>query len=131
LVDGYTRRILERHEAVTAAANYDEIRLLVEHALATPEAAPRSTGVVIPSPLRPPVHPPSAMSTAQQSPLTRVYNEMHGLFVQVGKHYCHKQRADCEICPLSEMLSPGQRARLRSLELVGPRTRIKSRGRDL
>ena len=33
------------------------------------------------------------MSTAPRAPLTQVYNEMHGLFVQVGKHYCHKQRA--------------------------------------
>src|SRR5271166_5154370 len=33
VVDAYTRRILERHEAVRAGANYDEIRNLVERAL--------------------------------------------------------------------------------------------------
>ena len=33
VVDAYTRRILERHEAVRARAKYDEIRALVERAL--------------------------------------------------------------------------------------------------
>ena len=40
-----------------------------------------------------PVHPPSAMSAAPRVALAQVYNEMHGLFVQVGKHYCAKQAA--------------------------------------
>jgi endonuclease III len=44
------------------------------------------------------------MSTAQRSPLAQVYNEMHGLLVQVGKHYCLKQQPKCEICPLGSML---------------------------
>ena len=44
------------------------------------------------------------MSTAQRSPLAQVYNEMHGLLVQVGKHYCLKQQPRCEVCPLGSML---------------------------
>jgi endonuclease III len=64
--------------------------------------------------VRPVVHPPSAMSTAQQTNPTRVYNEMHGLLVQLGKHYCDKRRPKCDECPLGEMLSPRQRARLQA-----------------
>ena len=44
------------------------------------------------------------MSTAPRAPLAQVYNEMHGLFVQLGKHYCHKQQPKCEACPLGAML---------------------------
>ena len=33
VVDAYTRRVLERHDAVAANAKYDEVRTLVEHAL--------------------------------------------------------------------------------------------------
>ena len=44
------------------------------------------------------------MSTAKRSPLAQVYNEMHGLLVQVGKHYCLKQQPKCEICPLGSVL---------------------------
>ena len=45
------------------------------------------------------------MSTAPRAPLAQVYNEMHGLFVQVGKHYCHKQQPKCDACPLGAMLA--------------------------
>ncbi len=103
VVDAYTRRILERHEAVGAGAKYDEIRTLVERALQREQAS-----TPLPSRLRkqrPGAHPPSAMSMAQRSPLTQVYNEMHGLFVQAGKHYCLKSQARCEACPLGRMLS--------------------------
>ena len=44
------------------------------------------------------------MSTAQRSALAQVYNEMHRLLVQVGKHYCLKQQPRCEVCPLGSML---------------------------
>jgi len=44
------------------------------------------------------------MSTATRAPLTQLYNEMHGLFVQVGKHYCRKREARCEACPLRTLL---------------------------
>ena len=33
VVDAYTRRVLERHDAVATDAKYDEIRTLVERAL--------------------------------------------------------------------------------------------------
>jgi endonuclease III related protein len=103
VVDAYTRRILERHEAVTAGAKYDEIRTVVERALQGERPSPPRPG----SPRkqqRPEAHPPSAMSTAERDPLTQVYNEMHGLFVQVGKHYCRKNEPKCEVCPLGSLL---------------------------
>jgi len=103
VVDAYTRRILERHEAVGAGAKYDEIRSLAERALQRVRPlAPffdSSTGE-----RRPKTHSPSAMSTTRRSPLTQIYNEMHGLLVQVGKHYCHKTEPKCEACPLGSML---------------------------
>src|SRR5271157_1445675 len=40
VVDAYTRRILERHEAIPAGAKYDEIRSLVEGALQREPAFP-------------------------------------------------------------------------------------------
>ncbi len=110
VVDAYTRRVLERHGAVREKAKYDDIRLLVEKSLRNEEPLPpefqRASGG------RPEAHPPSAMSTAQQSPRTQVYNEMHGLIVQVGKHYCQKREPKCEICPLRDLLTPAQRSRL-------------------
>jgi len=112
VVDAYTRRVFERHGIVDASAKYDGIRLLVEHVLSDekiPAASPGGGDHV-----RPVIHPPSAMSTAQQTSRTRVYNEMHGLLVQVGKHYCYKTRPNCDACPLRELLSPRQRARLQA-----------------
>jgi len=103
VVDAYTLRILERHEAAAAGAKYDEIRSLVERALQRVKLRPplfdSSTGERSPK-----AHSPSAMSAAQRSPLTQIYNEMHGLLVQVGKHYCHKSKPKCEVCPLGSML---------------------------
>ena len=101
VVDAYTRRILGRHLAVSDGAKYDEIRNLVERVLQ------REQPVESHRPgrqERPQVHEASAMSTSQRSPLAQVYNEMHGLLVQVGKHYCLKQQPKCEICPLGSML---------------------------
>jgi endonuclease III len=60
------------------------------------------------------------MSTAQRSPLAQVYNEMHGLLVRVGKHYCLKQQPKCEICPLGSMLPI-------SIEDNGASRKIRSR----
>jgi len=108
VVDAYTRRILARHEVLKPSATYDDIRVLVERALEHEELPGPGAG----ESERPIAHPPSAMSTAQQSQRARVYNEMHGLLVQVGKHYCHKQRPKCEQCALGELLSPAERARL-------------------
>ena len=101
VVDAYTRRILERHLAVSAGAKYDEIRNLIERALQ------REQPVESHRPgrqARPRAHEASAMSTAQRTPLVQVYNEMHGLLVQVGKHYCLKQQPKCELCPMGSML---------------------------
>jgi endonuclease III related protein len=103
VVDAYTRRILERHEAVRAGAKYDEMRSLVQGALRgkKPSAPLRDRPG---KEDRPETHPPSAMSTAERIPLSQVYNEMHGLFVQAGKHYCLKSKPKCELCPLGTML---------------------------
>ena len=101
VVDAYTRRILGRHLAVRAGAKYDEIRSLIERALQReqPVESHRASRQE-----RPQAHEASAMSTSQRSPLTQVYNEMHGLLVQAGKHYCLKQQPKCEVCPLGSML---------------------------
>jgi len=108
VVDAYTRRVFERHGIVGESAKYDEIRLLVEGALAE-EQVPGLADAGGPA-----VHPSSAMSATQQSVRARVYNEMHGLIVQIGKHFCDKRRANCEACPLGEMLSARQRTRLQA-----------------
>jgi endonuclease III related protein len=104
VVDAYTRRVLERHEAIAHDAKYDEIRTLVEHALQHEKPLPIATRKVRNHERRPDSHPPSTMSTTSRAPLAQVYNEMHGLFVQLGKHYCHKQQPKCEVCPLGAML---------------------------
>jgi endonuclease III related protein len=104
VVDAYTRRVLERHGAVNGRTNYDQVRTLVQRALQRegPLVAVKS----MPS-KQVPVHEPSAMSAAQRSPVSQVYNEMHGLFVQVGKRYCLKQGPRCEACPLRTLLPDG------------------------
>ena len=103
VVDAYTRRVLERHDAIGSKAKYDEIRSLVEQALQTADASPISRRASL-DPQRPVVHPPSAMSTASKPALAQTYNEVHGLFVQLGKHYCAKRNPKCDICPLGSML---------------------------
>ncbi len=101
VVDTYARRILGRHQAVSAAAKYDEIRELVERALqGEPSVESHRPGCQD----RPRVHEASTMSTAQRSPRAQTYNEMHGLLVQVGKHYCLKRQPKCEVCPLESVL---------------------------
>lgn len=104
VVDAYTRRVLERHGAIDGRASYDQVRTLVQRALQgeKPLVAVKSM-----PPNKVPVHEPSAMSTTQRSPVSQVYNEIHGLFVQVGKHYCLKQGPRCEACPLRTLLPPG------------------------
>jgi endonuclease-3 related protein len=49
-------------------------------------------------------HPPSRVSKAGRTPLVQVFNEMHGLIVGVGKHYCLKSQPQCEQCPLQKFL---------------------------
>jgi len=117
VVDTYTKRILERHEIVSAVASYDEIRQLFEQALSlgepsgpdrTQKASLGALGVSVvnkyPSGPRGSSHRPSRMSTAERPAQVQVFNEMHGLFVGVGKTYCLKSQPQCEQCPLQNFL---------------------------
>ncbi len=107
VIDAYARRVFSRHGICAPGAKYDELRTLVEHALreeAIAEARTASAGPV--------AHEPSPMSLRRRSRLAQIYNEMHGLIVQVAKHYCHKERPKCEECPLGAMLSRAERKRL-------------------
>jgi endonuclease-3 related protein len=113
VVDAYTRRILERHEILPQKADYKEIRTLFERAL-TPAARKRKAEATEETKSRREqnsnanfpgtVHPPSAMSTAPRTALAQVYNDMHGLIVGVGKHYCKKSQPHCDGCPLQRFL---------------------------
>jgi endonuclease-3 related protein len=125
VVDAYTRRVLERHDAIPAAAKYDEVRTLVENALQE-APAPSDLGHSLDE-RRPEVHSPSAMSRAPRSSLAQVYNEMHGLFVQLGKHYCAKQAPKCDVCPLGVMLSHPIKADI-ARKSRRPASRAKSPG---
>ncbi len=106
VVDAYTRRLLERHGIVRQGSDYEEIRQLFEGAL-----QPFAQQQIVPATLSPldtgfrgAAHPPSAMSAAKRTALVQVYNEMHGLIVGVGKHYCGKSRPKCDACPLQPFL---------------------------
>ena len=102
VVDAYTRRILERHGIAGSKTCYEKIRDMCEGALseACHEDSPGS-----PLDANCPVpHRPSRMSRAKRSPLAQVYNDMHGLIVNVGKHYCLKSHPNCESCPLKDFL---------------------------
>ncbi len=109
VVDGYTRRILERHEILPITAKYEVVRELFEKALAPlaaggekSEAPLRQLAAGLPNP----PHPPSKMSVARRTALTQIYNEMHGLIVGVGKDFCKKSQPLCDGCPLQKFL-PG------------------------
>jgi endonuclease-3 related protein len=108
VVDAYTRRILARHEILPEKAPYEEIRKLFEEALSSvSESAAHSgedTKQRLESSFPITAHLPSRMSTAKRTTLTQVYNEMHGLIVGVGKHYCRKSQARCDECPLQKFL---------------------------
>lgn len=114
VVDSYARRILERHQVIPASMKYNDLRTLVEDALLQ-EGFPRSAENG-PGEWRPAAHSPSTMSAAPRTVRATVYNEMHGLVVQVGKHYCHKRKPDCDNCPLGAMLTAETRRRLRGDE---------------
>jgi endonuclease III related protein len=107
VVDAYTRHILERHEIVSHAADYDEIRLLFEQALPAAgtlriaaKSGSRKTATGPPGSC----HRPSRASTAERTALVQIFNEMHGLIVGVGKNYCLKSQPQCEQCPLQKFL---------------------------
>jgi endonuclease III related protein len=105
VVDAYARRIFGRHGLLHQAAKYDEVRTLVENALRAElpvQVAKSSRKSTAPQSMV--IHEPSAMSRLQGSSQSQVYNEMHGLLVQVGKHYCHKRQPDCGNCPLGNVL---------------------------
>jgi len=118
VVDTYTRRILDRHGILPANAPYEEIRALCESALnggmgvRGPAAVPRTASSSAPPHghgrprLHLTSHSPSAMSMARRTPVAQVYNDMHGLIVGVGKHYCLKSAPKCDACPLQKFL-PG------------------------
>jgi endonuclease III related protein len=110
VVDAYTRRVLERHGLVLAKAKYEEIRQLCQGALQplaaeaqSLDANPFSSSQGDPSSARK-RRSPSRMSRAKRSAEAQIYNEMHGLIVQVGKHYCLKSKALCDQCPLGRFL---------------------------
>ena len=112
VVDAYTRRVLERHGILPQKADYEEIRQLFQRSLlpvagelelARIQAAPHFE-----SGFRGAAHPPSRMSTARRTALAQVYNEMHGLIVGVGKHFCGKSQPRCDMCPLQPFLPSGK-----------------------
>src|SRR5579863_5335839 len=104
VVDAYTRRVLDRHGILPQKAKYDEIRQLFETSLLlVAKESEQATTKAVPalsSGFRGAAHSPSAMSTAHRTALAQVYNEMHGLIVGVGKHFCGKSQANCDMCPL-------------------------------
>jgi endonuclease-3 related protein len=104
VVDAYTRRILERHDLVPHRAPHEEIRALCEKALGTggDPGLPRFAGEGARATQA--EHQPSRMSLAKRTPITQIYNDMHGLIVGVGKHYCLKSKPKCEQCPLQRFL---------------------------
>jgi endonuclease-3 related protein len=99
VVDTYTKRIASRHRILPETADYEDFRNLFEAGLA---AAPPSGQTVASTGGA--SHTPSLMSLASRSPLTQVFNDMHGLLVGVGKTYCLKSAARCEQCPLRSLL---------------------------
>ncbi len=102
VVDAYARRILARHALVDPVAKYDEIRDLVERALRRERPVKSGIGGQELNAIL--VHDPSPMSQLQGTALAQVCNEMHGLFVQVGKHHCYKTDPDCRNCLLKSLL---------------------------
>ena len=108
VVDAYTRRILDRHEILPETSDYEEIRGLFQQSLAKvvdrEELKPLQERPELESGIRSTAHPPSPMSTARRTALTQVFNEMHGLIVGVGKHYCRKSQPKCDECPLQPFL---------------------------
>jgi endonuclease III related protein len=113
VVDGYTRRILERHGLATPKTTYGDIRELFHTSLGEPSfmnrcradagefTSGRKTRRNKPQGS---CHTPSRASTMKRPELAQVFNEMHGLIVGVGKNYCLKSVPNCEACPLGKLL---------------------------
>jgi endonuclease-3 related protein len=100
VVDAYTRRILERHGIVGKNAGYDDIRLLIQNAIAS--SAPELLHVKQPG--TKPRHPVSRISARRLLPRAQHYNEFHALIVRTGNEFCRK-RPNCEGCPLKKFLT--------------------------
>ncbi|HEV2714131.1 MAG TPA: hypothetical protein VGU64_02625 [Terriglobales bacterium] len=107
VVDAYTRRVFGRHGILSENAPYEVIRQLCEKALAgvSAQSAVPATKTKKQEPEAVlAAHRPSLMSLAKRSDVAQVYNDMHGLIVRVGKHYCLKSKPRCEQCPLRPFL---------------------------
>ena len=108
VVDAYTRRVLDRHGILPQKTDYEDIRQFFQQSLLPVarelEDKPAKAAPELASGFRAAAHPPSAMSTAQRTALVQVYNEMHGLIVGVGKHFCGKSQPQCDMCPLQPFL---------------------------
>jgi endonuclease-3 related protein len=116
VVDAYTRRILERHEIISTDATYEDVRELCEQALsentaivelARPNKSTSETTKTAAGP-QGSSHPPSRVSRTARTELVQTFNDMHGLIVGVGKHYCLKSQPRCEQCPLQKFLPPSK-----------------------
>jgi endonuclease-3 related protein len=117
VVDAYTRRLAARHQLATESAQYDDLRVLFERALAAVSLADE-----IPAPGHGGAcHPPSRMSRAARGSTVQAFNEMHGLIVGVGKQYCRKSKPDCEHCPLASLLPRHSSSTAASPSLLRPR----------
>ncbi|MGA9510743.1 MAG: base excision DNA repair protein [Candidatus Sulfotelmatobacter sp.] len=108
VVDAYTRRIFARHGILHDDTTYEDIRKVLETALAPlaepPAGAEEFSTRHLASGFPGAAHPASRMSAAKRTALTQIYNEMHGLIVGVGKSYCKKSQAHCDGCPLQIFL---------------------------
>ncbi len=111
VVDAYTRRIMERHRIVSKNVGYEDMRRFFENALAKTAGTWGVREMLRPGPLSS-IPPRSAMSARRRHkyvlpkapPLARVFDECHALIVMVGKHYCLKNEAHCQGCPLERFL---------------------------
>jgi endonuclease-3 related protein len=99
VVDAYTRRVLERHGIITPKTAYEEIRALMEQAIAHADRKSLATA----EPGQESRHPVSRMSRAARSELVQHYNELHALIVRAGNEHC-RATPKCEECPLREFL---------------------------
>ncbi len=104
VVDAYTRRLLGRHGILPENAQYEVMRNLCEGALARVAARGSPPPLKIGKQQVLFSHCPSPMSLAKRTHVAQAYNDMHGLIVQIGKHYCLKSRPRCEQCPLQRFL---------------------------
>jgi endonuclease III related protein len=99
VVDAYTRRILERHNIITAKTGYEEIRGLIEDTV----SGAASGSLLAPRTGADPRHPASRMSRAARTELAQHYNELHALIVRIGNQFC-RATPSCEGCPLKKFL---------------------------